>query len=83
MESVNSERDSSSKDLLRFGFLEILVKIAVLKFSAITESPAAAMEMLFDLIVKNYTCKPWQEFRDLSLWTLEVNDVFLSNLSGI
>jgi hypothetical protein len=36
-----------------------------------------------EYIVPNYDWVPWQEWRDLELWTLEVNDMFYANLDHI
>ena len=36
-----------------------------------------------EYIVPKYDWVPWQEWRDLELWTLEVNDMFYANLDHI
>ena len=43
-----------------------------------------ALKLVIDKYMKpNFKPLPWQSFRDVELWTIEVNDVFETNLDGI
>ena len=39
--------------------------------------------MINEYIKPNFVPIPWQQFRDEELWTIEVNDVFETNLDGV
>lgn len=74
------------KLLMRYNFLELLVRIAKGKFfdpgEAATMSEAFSM-LMTDVILKNFVFEPWQEFRMNMLWSLDVDDVFVANREGI
>jgi len=77
---------NSSKLMMRFEFFEALLRLAVLMYkdTKITQTYAEAFQMLISEVIKpNYDWVPWQEWRDLELWTLEVNDLFYANLEHI
>jgi hypothetical protein len=79
----NALENNDDKRLCRYEFLEVIGRMAVVKYyncdkrSSVAESCQAMIE---DYILPN-TCEvmPWQEFRDNQLWTLEVDDVFKAN----
>ena len=69
--------------LFRHEFLEIMIRIAKCKYIdelkvAKTYSEALAI-MLKDMTPK-YKLLPWQEFRDESLWTTKIDQIFKDNL---
>lgn len=60
-----------SNGLKRFEFLEILVRLANIKYleSKIVKTYAEATEKLIkECILPNFSLEPWQEFRDKHLW---------------
>lgn len=79
--------NNDDKSLCRYEFLEIIARLAKIKYfeKGICHSVAASTEkMIQDSILPNTTEKmPWQEFRDNELWTLEVDDLFKANKSGM
>ena len=70
-------------NITRFEFLEILVRLADIKFiqtKQIKTYPDATRKIIEDFIIKNFhPTEPWQEFRDKELWTLDVHDLFKAN----
>lgn len=72
--------------LIRSEFIEYLVRLSAFKFinsgicSTFYESVKKVIE---DYMKPNFHPMPWQKFRDEELWTLEVNDVFETNLDGV
>ena len=77
---------NSQKELIRFEFFEVLVRIARAKLiePGTCKNYEEAMEVLFNDFLMNYP-KPqsWQQWRDDHLWTLDVNDVFEANLDKL
>ena len=56
----------------RYEFFEALVRISNMKYKETgeVETFAEAFQMLIDeCIIPNYDWVPWQEWRDLELWT--------------
>ena len=39
--------------------------------------------LINDCIIANYDFPPWHEWRQIDLWTLEINDTFFVNLEYI
>ena len=75
-----------SNGLKRFEFLEILVRLANIKYleSKIVKTYAEATEKLMvECILPYFTPEPWQEFRDKELWTIDVNDMLEANLENL
>ena len=71
-----------SNGLRRFEFLEILVRLANVKYieSKILKTYAEAIERLMkDCILVHFQPEPWQPFRDAHLWHIDVNDIFEAN----
>ena len=72
--------------LCRFMFMEILVRLAEIKFirNGTIKTFADALEKLFlEHCFLHYKLPPWQTWREEVLWTNEVNKVFQSNLKSI
>ena len=74
--------DNPPTDLQRFEFLEIILRIAGMKFfdNGDCESFKDSLQKLLDenIFQIEFDCE-WQEFRDLKLWTLDVDDLFKAN----
>ena len=83
-EDLEQNDDNS---LVRFEFLEILVRIAKCKYydKKKTRSITEALERLITTLIIPNSQEPmeWQAFRDDSLWCLEVDDLFKANESTI
>ena len=75
-----------SNGLKRFEFLEILVRLANIKYkeSNICKTYADATEKLItECIMPHFTSEPWQEFRTKQLWTIDVNDLLEANQTNL
>ena len=76
------ESDIPADKLNRFEFMEILVRLANIKFietKKIKGFDEATAHLIEDYIMPNYTPEPWQEFREKELWTIDVNDILEAN----
>lgn len=73
--------------LCRAEFIEVLVRIAIAKYidTKICKRPAEALsKLLKEYILKDWQPAPaWQDFRSRYLWTLDVNDVIIHNITGL
>ena len=71
--------------LLRYKFVELLVRIAHEKFTLTKKcaTVAEATDRLMTEILANWNPEPWQEYRRDTCYTLEVNDVLETNIDGI
>ena len=85
MDSKVDQGNNSVNDLIRFEFLEIIVRIVKAKyvetgtFSTLYEG----LVHLFNEVLSQYNLVHWQKWRDEELWTLEVNDLFEFNLDHL
>ena len=85
VELVHSE-NNPDRELCRYEFLEILVRLAGAKFKdiGVCNTYRESMDILLnEHIIPFMKVEPWQEFRDADLWTLEVNDILDSNLENL
>jgi len=76
----------SQNYLLRFQFLEILVRLGNEKYRGmkICETFSESLEKIIeDCIIPHYHPEPWQQFRDNDLWKLDVEDVLAANVSQL
>jgi hypothetical protein len=72
--------------MYRWSFLEFIFRLAIDRYQ--DRSKANAVEKL---IITNFEpnfklidiYEPWQEIRDNTFWTLEVDDVIRNNIKGI
>lgn len=83
LESLDNNPD---RDLCRYEFYEILVRMARTKYlDSKRESSLATATRRFlrDEVLTYGKLEPWQEFRDNQLWTLPVNDLLEANLEGL
>ena len=83
-----AQDDNPDKALIRFEFIELLVRVAKEKYRAggPCATVAEAFEMLLDRnVLPQYReeAQVWQGFRDDLLYTVEVNDLFLANRDGL
>lgn len=83
---VDDQDDNPDQALIRFEYIELLVRIAIEKYKKTKLFPTAwqAFEHLLESnieIASNH--KQWQYFRETEIWTLEVNDVLFVNLDLI
>jgi len=72
--------------MIRYEFFEALVRLAGLMYkdTKITKTYAEAFQnFISEIIEPNYDWAPGQEWRDLELWNLEINDLFHANLDYI
>lgn len=76
--------DNPDRALCRYELLEILVRIANLKYreSGVVTTYAEALEKLLITNIFNKYDIPftWQKFRETEVWTLDVNDILEANL---
>jgi hypothetical protein len=78
--------ENPDKELCRFEFFEILLRLGNVKYReiGISNSYHQALEKIIkENVLANYKPYPWQEFRDRELWCVEVNDVFEANMEGL
>ena len=83
---LNGNGDAGSNSLCRYEFLELIVRIANEKYRKpkLANSVAESVQMLIDQNIKpNSYESQWQGFRDKSLWTIDVNDIFEANLQNL
>ena len=81
-----AESSAPSNGLKRFEFLEIIVRLANIKYleTKIVRTFAEATDKLItDCVIGHFTPEPWQEFRDKQLWTIDVNDVLEANKANL
>lgn len=89
--AVNYEEEDLSQNddnsLVRFEFMEIIVRMAKIKFfqQGKCDSVAEATEMMIKefIIPNSIEHMEWQGFREKDLWTLEVDDLFKANLQSL
>jgi hypothetical protein len=75
-----------SNGLCRFEFLEILVRLANIKYletKIVKSFTEAAEKLISECVIHNFLPESWQEFRDKELWTIDVNDVLEANLDNL
>ena len=86
---LEDQADNPDKQLIRFEFIELLVRIANDKYlrndriagGARAQTITEAFELLIEENVpKGSRAAEWQGFRDNSLWCVDVNDVLEANL---
>ena len=84
--SKSDQAENPDRQLIRFEFIELLVRIANIKIMQKRKGITIA-EAFKILLRENLSKAPegaeWQGFRDQSLWTIEVNDVLEPNLENI
>ena len=71
---------------MRHNFVELLVRVAKAKYidKGVEDTVHDAFIKLMDtVILPNYVWDDWSDFRTKSLWTLEVDDVFVANREGV
>ena len=75
----------SQNALVRFEFLEVLVRIANAKYKETgrAETFNEALNMLLDSIWTNYPMKQWQEFRERYLWCNTIDNVYKTNAAAL
>jgi hypothetical protein len=84
---VNEHHDANSKlELCRYEFYEILVRIAKERYK--DQGICSNVSDSLDCLINEYVLRfsepgPWQDFRDFTLWTLEVNDLYEANLNNL
>ncbi len=83
LESLDNNPD---RDLCRYEFYEILVRMARTKYVDSKREPSlarATRRFLKDEVIPRAKIEPWQKFRDDLLWTLPVNDLLEANLEAL
>jgi len=74
------------KDMSRYMFYESLVRVAYHKFkqSGLTETTLEGLKILIhDVLEKKYDNYIWHGWRTEHLWTLDIDDLFRSNLAAM
>ena len=74
--------DNPDGSLQRFEFIEILFRIADVKFKAngkVSTYHEAFERLLHEFVFKNWIPEPWQEFRENELWKLDPHDTMEVN----
>jgi hypothetical protein len=78
--------DNPNKALIRFEFIEMLVRMAKDKYfrPGIASSVTEAFEMVIEKNLMPITvAHEWHGWREKELWTVECNDVIQANLDGL
>ena len=78
---VGAPNEGSGNTLFRHEFLEIMMRISNVKYRETGQAAThhAALSMMLESIIHRFATRPWQEFRDASLWTVEVDQVLKTN----
>ena len=76
--TANEGGDNSAAELLRYEFLEVLVRVARVKYieTGICNRYVDAVKILVEEKIMNYPYPRLTEWRENELWSNEVNDVF-------
>ena len=80
---MEDQEDNPDKALIRFEFIELLLRISKEKYQKTGEAPtqAAAFELLLERNVRpTSNHEEWQGFRSDKLYSVEVNEVFQANV---
>lgn len=80
---LEDQKENPDKQLIRFEFIELLVRISADKY--LRHAKAANITEAFEMLLKDNVslgsqAKQWQGFRVNFLWTVDVNDVLDANL---
>ena len=74
------------KDMSRYMFYESLVRVAYHKYkqSGLTETTLDGLKILIEEVLeKKYDNYIWHGWRTENLWTLEIDDLYRSNLTAM
>ena len=78
---------NDDKELCRFEFMEILIRIAkgkYIDFGSMTSLSQAFTRLLDEHILHMHDkMVPWQKFRDEHMWNLPVSDLLMVNLKKL
>ena len=81
------ETMSPVNDLMRYQFIEALLRIAKCKFieTNICTNFVPALTRFFKEHYEQFKLytRPWQDFREEELWSLDSNDLFTANKEGL
>ena len=79
-------KDFPERDLARFEFYEIIVRMAGAKYKdwGKWENYAHSVRTIIEEdFIQFFNISKWQDFREKELWTLEVNDVLNANIEAL
>ena len=62
-------------------FYEALVRVAIYKFKQPNSSAIEVVKKFIGMVKRNFDVSMWNEWRQTKLYTLEIDDLFKSNLS--
>jgi len=85
LEKIEGNANNSDR-LMRFQFLEVIVRLAKAKFieTGVEKSFSSATARLIREHIKKYDVpEDWQGFRDAELWTIQINDIMEPNIPGL
>lgn len=83
---VSDSVTAPSNGLKRYEFLEILARLANIKYlesKRVKTFAEATEKLLVECVLPGFTPEPWQEFRIKELWTIDVNDLLEANLDNL
>lgn len=79
-------KDFPERDLSRFEFFEIIVRMASAKYKECGKADTyteAVRQLIENDLLPFYSVSKWQDWRENYLWTLDINDVFEANLEAL
>ena len=80
----DGSKDNNATSLVRYEFIEFLIRIADQKYKGRTETVSAALKLLVDeCIFPHSQHGKWQQWREEFLWTIDVNDVLEANIDNL
>lgn len=83
----NELENNDARALCRYEFLEILVRLAKIKFYDCKKvsTMSEALSRILHEHVFAYPCEamPWKEFREQELWNILVDQIFKANKKGL
>ena len=79
--NIDKIEDNPAKELCRYEFIEILLRIAIAKYKE--GSAAESMKKLLTNIYSFTSTDNWQEFRVGKLWCIPVDNLYKANVDNL
>ena len=88
VDGVDDGDDNPDNELIRFEFMEILVRIADVKYkkAGITNTFAeSTLKLIYDVLLPWFDREQghWGDFRITKLWSIDVDDLITGNMVGL